>query len=123
MGVIKGAYDAKEKAFSVGCSSLHLPMTAHGPEAEVFDKVVILRFLNDNFQASTADLKPVKLEGNMAFMFESSFFLRTTNWAMDDTIIEHDKNYYKVKRNLNIEGLINEQCWQGLKDNFDPTKK
>jgi len=53
-------------------------------------------------------LKPVKLEGNMAFMFESSFFLRTTNWAMDDTIIEHDKNYYKVKRNLNIEGLINE---------------
>jgi len=39
MGVIKGAYDAKEKAFSVGCSSLHLPMTAHGPEADVFEKV------------------------------------------------------------------------------------
>jgi len=42
MGVIEGAYDAKEKAFSVGCSSLHLPMTPHGPEAEVFEKVCIL---------------------------------------------------------------------------------
>lgn len=45
----------------------------------------------------------------MAFMFESSFFIRTTKFALDDEILEHDKNYYK--------------CWQGLEDHFDPNNK
>ena len=43
------------------------------------------------------------MEGNMAFMFESSYFLRTTSFAMDDSIIEHDKNYYKVWSELKLE--------------------
>ena len=50
MGNIKGAYDAKEEGFSPGCSSLHSMMSAHGPEAGVFEK------------ASTMELKPVKME-------------------------------------------------------------
>lgn len=61
MGNIKGTYDAKEKGFSPGCSSLHSMMTAHGPESEVFEK------------ASNADLKPVKIDGSLAFMFESCY--------------------------------------------------
>jgi homogentisate 1,2-dioxygenase len=36
-------------------------MSAHGPESAVFDK------------ASTMELKPVKMEGTMAFMFESCY--------------------------------------------------
>lgn len=46
MGNIKGTYDAKQKGFIPGASSLHSTMSGHGPEAEVFKK------------ASTADLKP-----------------------------------------------------------------
>ena len=37
------------------------------------------------------------MEGNMAFMFESTFFLKTTKFAMDDNILEHDPEYYKVR--------------------------
>ncbi len=46
MGNIAGTYDAKEKGFTPGASSLHPCMSGHGPEAEVFDK------------ASNAELKP-----------------------------------------------------------------
>ena len=46
MGNIKGSYDAKEKGFNPGASSLHSTMSGHGPEAEVFHK------------ASNADLQP-----------------------------------------------------------------
>jgi homogentisate 1,2-dioxygenase len=46
MGNIAGTYDAKEKGFTPGASSLHSCMSGHGPEAEVFDK------------ASNAELKP-----------------------------------------------------------------
>lgn len=46
MGNIAGTYDAKEKGFIPGASSLHSCMSGHGPEAEVFDK------------ASNAELKP-----------------------------------------------------------------
>ena len=46
MGNIKGSYDAKEKGFNPGASSLHSTMSGHGPEAEVFHK------------ASNAELQP-----------------------------------------------------------------
>ena len=46
MGNIAGTYDAKEKGFSAGASSLHSCMSGHGPETEVFEK------------ASNAELKP-----------------------------------------------------------------
>jgi homogentisate 1,2-dioxygenase len=38
MGNIAGIYDAKEKGFGPGCSSLHSAMSGHGPDSEVFDK-------------------------------------------------------------------------------------
>ncbi len=48
MGLIEGAYEAKEKGFLPGGGSLHSNMTPHGPEAAVFKA------------ASQADLKPVR---------------------------------------------------------------
>lgn len=45
MGNICGTYDAKETGFNPGCSSLHSIMTAHGPETDVFEKVINF-FLN-----------------------------------------------------------------------------
>ena len=39
MGNIKGTYDAKEKGFIPGSASLHVCMTPHGPETQVFEKV------------------------------------------------------------------------------------
>ena len=51
MGLIYGVYEAKEGGFLPGGASLHSMMTPHGPDAEAFDK------------ATTAELKPVKLEG------------------------------------------------------------
>lgn len=38
MGNIVGVYDAKEEGFYPGCSSLHLTMTPHGPDAEAYEK-------------------------------------------------------------------------------------
>lgn len=46
MGNIAGVYDAKEKGFVPGASSLHSAMSGHGPETDVFVK------------ASNADLEP-----------------------------------------------------------------
>jgi len=39
MGNLAGTYDAKEKGFTPGASSLHSTMAGHGPENEVFEKV------------------------------------------------------------------------------------
>ena len=61
MGLIRGQYDAKEEGFVPGGISLHNMMLAHGPDAPGFEK------------ASTAELKPVKLDNTMAFMFETRF--------------------------------------------------
>ena len=41
MGNIAGTYDAKEKGFVPGSASLHSCMSGHGPENEVFEKVII----------------------------------------------------------------------------------
>lgn len=51
MGLIYGAYEAKEGGFKPGGASLHSMMTPHGPDEQAFNK------------ATHADLKPVKLEG------------------------------------------------------------
>ena len=64
MGLIYGQYDAKpivdgRQGFVPGGFSLHNAMLPHGPDAAAFTK------------ASAAELKPHKLEGTMAFMFES----------------------------------------------------
>lgn len=76
-------------------------MSAHGPDRTTFEK------------ASTDDLKPVKLNPNgLAFMFESCYMLSITKWALHKDqaggkVLQDD--YY--------------QCWQGLKNYFDPQNK
>ena len=93
MGLIYGQYDAKEEGFVPGGGSLHNQMSAHGPDQEAFDK------------ASGADLKPQKLSGTMAFMFESRYIIRPTKLAMESAQLQHE--YFEV--------------WQGLRKNF-PSK-
>ena len=77
MGNITGVYDAKEEGFVPGSASLHSCMTGHGPESEVFEK------------ASNMDLKPQKIgEGSMAFMFETCYMLKLTDYASDTQNID-----------------------------------
>ncbi len=90
MGLIFGEYDAKAEGFVPGGASLHNCMSGHGPDAETYAK------------ASTADLKPQKLDNTLAFMFETRFICRPTKYAMDTAELQHD--YF--------------ECWQGLKKNF-----
>ncbi|MBV9505093.1 MAG: homogentisate 1,2-dioxygenase [Acidobacteriia bacterium] len=90
MGLIFGAYDAKAEGFVPGGSSLHNSMSAHGPDAETYER------------AASADLKPAFLDNTLAFMFETQLVVRPTQFAMDATIRQAD--YF--------------ECWQGLKRNF-----
>ncbi len=90
MGLIYGAYDAKEEGFVPGGGSLHNQMSAHGPDLDAFEK------------ASNASLEPQKLSGTMAFMFESRYIIRPTKFAMDCSELQND--YFEV--------------WQRLKKNF-----
>lgn len=90
MGLCFGQYDAKEAGFVAGGASLHNQMSAHGPDLEAFEK------------ASNAELKPVKLSGTMAFMFESRYVIRPTKYAMETS--ELQREYFEV--------------WQQLKKNF-----
>ena len=71
MGLIYGQYDAKPQGFLPGGFSLHNCMLPHGPDMEAFEG------------ASNADLKPHKLSGTMAFMFETRFPQRVTRYAAD----------------------------------------
>jgi homogentisate 1,2-dioxygenase len=70
MGLIYGQYDAKiGGGFEPGGISLHNSMLPHGPDAESFEA------------ASHAELKPHKLSGSLAFMFETRFLQRVTAHA------------------------------------------
>lgn len=93
MGLIYGQYDAKEEGFVPGGGSLHNQMSAHGPDLGAFEK------------ASNADLKPQKLSGTLAFMFESRYIIRPTKFAMESSELQHE--YFEV--------------WQKLKKNFRAT--
>src|ERR1700728_1675711 len=85
MGLIHGEYDAKAEGFTPGGASLHNCMSGHGPDAETFAR------------ASTAELKPIKLDGTLAFMFETRFVCRPTKFAMRTSLLQHE--YF--------------ECWQG----------
>jgi len=87
MGLIYGAYDAKETGFVPGGGSLHNQMSAHGPDLDAFEK------------ASHADLAPQKLSGTMAFMFESRYIIRPTEFAMRTAQLQHE--YSEVWQGLN----------------------
>ena len=69
MGLVYGQYDAKPQGFVPGGFSLHNTMLPHGPDADAFEA------------ASNVELKPKKLEGTMAFMFETRFPQRVTAYA------------------------------------------
>lgn len=96
MGLLYGRYQAKAEGFLPGGASLHSMMTPHGPDVDAFEK------------ASHGELCPTKLEGTMAFMFESCFSVAVTPWAQVGCQ-RLDQDYYK--------------CWQGLKKNFNPSWK
>ena len=71
-------------------------MSGHGPEPEVFDK------------ASNAELRPSKTpEDSLAFMFESCYMFKLTNYAMNEA--NRDKDYRK--------------CWDAMKPQFSNGKK
>ena len=77
MGLISGEYDAKEGGgFVPGGGSLHNRMSAHGPDAASFEK------------ASRAELKPVKFEAGLAFMFETVRPFRLTKWGRSTLLLQ-----------------------------------
>jgi homogentisate 1,2-dioxygenase len=71
MGLVTGTYDAKAEGFVPGGGSLHNTYASHGPDAETYAR------------ASTADLRPQKLDGTLAFMFESRWTILPTRQAME----------------------------------------
>jgi len=82
MGLIHGAYDAKEGGgFVPGGSSLHNCMNGHGPDVASYQKAV------------AAELAPHKIEGTMAFMFESRHVIRPTRWAVETPLHQPDYDH------------------------------
>lgn len=95
MGLITGAYDAKAEGFAPGGASLHNCMTGHGPDAATFEK------------ASVADTTtPHKVDNTMAFMFETKLVICPTAHALFSPQLQADYN----------------ECWNGIKKNFNPEK-
>jgi len=78
MGLVYGAYDAKADGFAPGGLSLHNLMSGHGPDVESWRK------------ASEAELKPVKIEGTLAFMVETCWPYRPTKWALERSQPDYD---------------------------------
>ncbi len=94
MGLVYGQYDAKPRGFAPGGFSLHNAMLPHGPDADAFE------------QASRAELKPRKLDGTMAFMFESRHPQRVSRYAAEAPQLQADY----------------QDCWAGLPKHFDPAR-
>jgi homogentisate 1,2-dioxygenase len=78
MGLIQGAYDAKAEGFAPGALSLHNLMAGHGPDVASWKG------------ASEAELKPHKIEGTMAFMVESCWPFRPTDYALSCDALQRD---------------------------------
>jgi len=91
MGLVYGQYDAKPHGFAPGGISLHNTMLPHGPDVDAFEG------------ASNADLKPHKLEGTMAFMFETRFPQRVTAYAAGAAEFQKGYSAYgqQLKKNFN----------------------
>jgi homogentisate 1,2-dioxygenase len=78
MGLIAGAYDAKTEGFAPGGMSLHNLMAGHGPDAASWKA------------ASEAELKPHRIEGSLAFMVESCWPYRPTDFALQCRELQGD---------------------------------
>jgi homogentisate 1,2-dioxygenase len=90
MGLIHGAYDAKAGGFAPGGMSLHNCMSGHGPDLASYTKAV------------EAQLQPHKIDNTLAFMFETHWVIRPTDWAMAAPELQQDYD----------------ACWDGLGGNF-----
>ena len=95
MGLIYGVYDAKPEGFVPGGFSLHNTMLPHGPDVDAFE------------HASNAEQKPVKLINTLAFMFETRFRQRVTQWA--EKLDSRQADYIA--------------CWADLRKHFDPSRR
>lgn len=93
MGLVTGVYDAKAEGFVPGGASLHSRMSAHGPDSETTQR------------AESADLKPHKLDGTMAFMFETHAIFRPS--AMPEVAATLQPDY--------------DNCWSGIGARFNRT--
>jgi homogentisate 1,2-dioxygenase len=94
MGLVYGQYDAKPRGFVPGGASLHNMMLPHGPDVDAFET------------ASNADLKPQRLEGTLAFMFETRLPQRVTAYAAQSDAFQKDYGGYGRR----------------LKKHFDPAR-
>ena len=90
MGLVHGVYDAKAEGFLPGGVSIHNCLQGHGPDIATFER------------ASTAELKPHKIEDTLAFMWESKYVFRPTKFALNAP--QRQKNY--------------EAVWDGFKKHF-----
>lgn len=90
MGLISGSYDAKPSGFMPGGSSLHNCMSPHGPDKESFEI------------ASKSTNLPEKYEDVLAFMFESYYDWRVTDYALNSNLYQKSYN----------------DCWNGMESNF-----
>ena len=91
MGLVYGQYDAKPQGFVPGGVSLHNSMLPHGPDVDAFEA------------ASNAELTPRKLEGTMAFMFETRFPQRVTAYAAQTDALQNTYAGYgrQLKKHFN----------------------
>ena len=95
MGLVHGVYDAKTGGgFAPGGVSLHNMMLPHGPDMDAFEK------------ASNAALGPHKLEGALAFMFETRFPQKVTRFAAESPAFQTTYADYG----------------KALRKHFDPTR-
>jgi homogentisate 1,2-dioxygenase len=92
MGLVRGVYDAKAEGFTPGGISLHGMMSAHGPDSATTER------------AMAASLAPHKIDGTLAFMFETGQVLRPTEFAMTCPQLQRDYD----------------SCWHGLRKRFSP---
>jgi homogentisate 1,2-dioxygenase len=90
MGLVSGRYDAKAEGFTPGCGSLHNTFAGHGPDADTYAR------------ACAEELVPRKLDGTLAFMFESRWTIAATRQAMEASFRQQDYD----------------AVWNGLRRNF-----
>jgi homogentisate 1,2-dioxygenase len=86
MGLVRGTYDAKAEGFVPGGASLHNCMSAHGPDAATYAS------------ATSAELAARKIDGTLAFLFETRWVIRPTRAAMESATLQPDYD----------------ACWAGL---------
>jgi homogentisate 1,2-dioxygenase len=86
LGLIQGIYDAKVGGFEPGAASLHNCMSGHGPDRATYEQAIV------------AELKPQRIEGVLAVMFESRLVMRPTSYALEVSARQTDYD----------------RCWNGF---------